>query len=367
MSRYPDMPWPNRNGYNNFSYPELPDARQHPHVAQGIIYPSAAALAPMSSPCLVHANRSTATLSATLAATEARTISRTATPTALGASSTPTPTPMLEPATIAPGSCTLAGLNPMADLRDAEKTVAEFARLIEHLRPVDENASHATHIAAGRPALAARNSSTGSQEGTKAAIRARWRSWNSKKDWDETVEGILWNELEQSQSRVAHKFKIDQTALKEYISCPDMMGLGSEFARHYHGDPVREKAYWAAEDLFFDLQAVKQGDVHARRWVDAKVYKKEWDLADHLIRFVLLAEQCRLCSGQEKWIAWQWNFAVSICFYLSVLRCYTVRDARQRRLAGANSVAGPSRHSNGSVNRISGHFQASDTASGKRD
>ncbi|KAI1182125.1 hypothetical protein F5B17DRAFT_444502 [Nemania serpens] len=217
----------------------------------------------------------------------------------------------------------------MEDLRDAERSVSEFARLIDNLRP-DENTRHIWE----RPDLLSnRHNSHDSQKSTKTSMSARWRSKNPKKEWDETVEGILWNELDQSQTRVAHKFRVDQTALKEYISSPDMMELGCEFARHYYGDPVREKAYWAAEDLFFDLQAVKQGDIDAGRWAAAKVYKKDWDIADHIIRFVLLAEQCRLCSGQVRWISWQWNFTVNVCFYLSILRCYTIRDARQRQLA----------------------------------
>ncbi|GAW22521.1 hypothetical protein ANO14919_120580 [Xylariales sp. No.14919] len=220
----------------------------------------------------------------------------------------------------------------MEDLRDAEKTVSELARLIDDLQP-ESKACCEGHL------LTERHDSTGSQKGARGSIGSRWRPKNLKKDWDETTEGILWNELEQSQNQVAHQFKLDQTTLKEYISSPEMMDLGCEFARHYHDDPAKEKAYWAAEDLFFDLQAVKQGDIDAARWAEAKVYKKDWDLADHLIRFVLLAEQCRLCSGQEKWVAWQWNFACKVGFYLSVLRCYTVRDAKQRQLAKGTAAA----------------------------
>ncbi|KAI0965846.1 hypothetical protein F4678DRAFT_476385 [Xylaria arbuscula] len=225
----------------------------------------------------------------------------------------------------------------MEDLRDAEKTVSEFAALIDNLRPTD-----VTFHYGGEPSdpLAQRNNSTGSQKNGKGSIGSRWRPKTLKKDWDETTEGVLWNELEQSQNQVAHQFKVDQTALKEFISSSEMMDLGCEFARHYFGDPVREKAYWAAEDLFFDLQAVKQGDADAKRWSEAKVYKKDWDLADHLVRFVLLAEQRRVCSGQEKWVAWQWNFAGKVSFYLSVLRCYTVRHAKQRELA-KNSAGSP--------------------------
>ncbi|KAI0814297.1 hypothetical protein GGR55DRAFT_634722 [Xylaria sp. FL0064] len=226
----------------------------------------------------------------------------------------------------------------MEDLRDAEKTVSEFATLIDNLRPVDAISPYAGDLA---DPLAKRNNSTGSQKSVKGSIGSRWRPKTSKKGWDETTEGVLWNELEQSQNEVAQQFKIDQTALKEYISSPDMMDLGCEFARHYSEDAVKEKAYWAAEDLFFDLQAVKQGDADAARWADAKVYKKDWDLADHLVRFVLLAEQRRLCSGQEKWVAWQWNFAGNVSFYLSVLRCYTIREAKQRELAKGSASSPP--------------------------
>ncbi|KAI0102543.1 hypothetical protein GGR51DRAFT_286543 [Nemania sp. FL0031] len=224
----------------------------------------------------------------------------------------------------------------MEDLRDAEKTVSEFARLIDRLRP-DGKTSYTEER---HDLLDGRHDSNGSHKSNKSSMSSRWRPRNLKREWDETVEGILWNELEQSQNRVASKFKIDQTALKEYISSPEMMDLGCEFARHYFGDPAREKSYWAAEDLFFELQAIKQGDTDAARWAEAKVYKKEWELADHLVRFVLLAEQCRLCSGQEKWVDWQWNFHVNVCFYLSVLRCYTFRDAKQRELA-RRSVGSP--------------------------
>ncbi|KAJ3565835.1 hypothetical protein NPX13_g7352 [Xylaria arbuscula] len=219
----------------------------------------------------------------------------------------------------------------MEDLRDARNTVSEFAALIDHLRPNADISRHRREQA--DVPVTRRQNSTGSSKSAKGSISSRWRSKTLKKDWDETTEGILWNELEQSQNEVAHQFKLDKTALKEFISCPTMMDLGCEFTRHFHGDPIKEKPDWVAEDLFFELQAVKQGDTPGARWAAAKVYKKEWDLADHLARFVLLAEQCRICSGQEKWMAWQWNFAGTVCFHLSVLRCYTVRDAKQRELA----------------------------------
>ncbi|KAJ8123321.1 hypothetical protein ONZ43_g700 [Nemania bipapillata] len=185
----------------------------------------------------------------------------------------------------------------MEDLRDAENTVWEFTKLIDNLRP-DGSATSVEDLLEREMRTHPQDFSA-SLRSPRTLSSSRWRSKILKKSWDDTVQGILWNELEKSQDQVADKFKIDdKTALKEYISCPEMMDLGCEFARHYWGDPVREKAYWAAEDLFFDLQTVKQGDRDAGRWTEAKVYKKEWDLADHIVRFVLLAEQCRLCSAR---------------------------------------------------------------------
>ncbi|KAI1813684.1 hypothetical protein GGS20DRAFT_552411 [Poronia punctata] len=216
----------------------------------------------------------------------------------------------------------------MEDLRDAKLTVANFAELIDRLQPE----SHTGLTPLTRPGasyLACRQNSHSSQKST--SLSSRWR--NKKKEWEESVEGILWNELEQPQSEVARTFRVDQTALKEYISSSDMMDLGSEFARHYDYDDTASQKYWAAEDLFFELQTVKQGDMDPAKWTGAKVYKKDWDMADHLTRFVLLAEQYRLCSGQEKWTTWEWNFPLKVAFYLSVLRCYTIRAAKQKQLA----------------------------------
>ncbi|CAJ2509049.1 Uu.00g140750.m01.CDS01 [Anthostomella pinea] len=230
----------------------------------------------------------------------------------------------------------------MEDLRDAKETVAKFAALIDRLRPdfappPPEGVADATSHTSKRQ-TARRQDSTGSQKSTRSTVSARWMpsstSLSKKKrtsDWAETTEGILWHELEKPQREVAMQFQVDQTALKEFISSREMMELGNEFARHY-GDYVREKPYWAAEDLFFELQAVKQGDAQQAKWTKSKAYKKEWDLADHLVRFVLLAEKARLYSDQEKWRLWEWTFAIKVGFFLSILRCYNVRHAKQRQL-----------------------------------
>ncbi|KAI0598404.1 hypothetical protein F4775DRAFT_183189 [Biscogniauxia sp. FL1348] len=223
----------------------------------------------------------------------------------------------------------------MEDLRDAEKTVSTFAALIDRLRP-DKPAQAGAELSELEQQLAKRNDSNGSQKSSRSSKSPKGGSkvhWRSRKNhWEESIEGWLWNELEKPQSEVAQQYRVDQTALKEFISSPDMMELGGEFAKHY-GTYKGEKSYWVAEDLYFDLQAVKQGDTDAARWTSAKAYKKEWDLADHLVRFVLLAEHTRLCANRDEWNGWEWNFAVKVGFYLSILRCYTVREAKQRQLA----------------------------------
>ncbi|KAI0475330.1 hypothetical protein GGR56DRAFT_507921 [Xylariaceae sp. FL0804] len=306
------------------------------------------------------------------------------------------------------------------------------------------------------------SSSTRSARSGRSARSARSAR---RQEWDESVEGVLWNELERPLREVADEFEVDQTALKEFISSPEMMELGAEFARHYYdehlyddaiasptlpsaaltttsptiataalaaaaaeSDPAasrrRHNAYWAAEALFFDLQTLKHDDVEDR-WTDNPPFPiptssssssnlltksnsassssslasdattiivtpttptpkpkpkpclpsrrggggfstssssssqqrsstptktttttrrriDNWDLADHLARFVLLAEQRRVDAGVSAWLAWEWGdggggggkgaLAASVAFYLGVLRCYTMRAARQRQM-----------------------------------
>ncbi len=75
----------------------------------------------------------------------------------------------------------------MEDLRDAEKTVSEFATLIDNLRPADNT----SHLGGDFPdLLTQRQNSTGSQKSGKGSIGSRWRPRTLKKDWGETTEGI---------------------------------------------------------------------------------------------------------------------------------------------------------------------------------
>ncbi|KAI1332301.1 hypothetical protein F5Y16DRAFT_174331 [Xylariaceae sp. FL0255] len=252
----------------------------------------------------------------------------------------------------------------MEDLRDAEHSVAAFAVLIEQLDASSRSEEGSTSAATTRR----QNSNNSSERSPKSSsISSRWRY--KKKDWDETTEGVLWNELEKPQSDVARKYGVDQTLLKEYISTKEMMDIGAEFAQKYHhhchlSSQIQQKAYWVAEDLFFDLQAVKQGDADPARWTRFPLStsssssdsfstnktssgrnrrQKDWDLADHLVRFVLLAEQCRLRyhppGTAAPGLALDFDtFAIKVAFFLSILRCYTIRDAKQRQLASTSTM-----------------------------
>ncbi|KAI0401460.1 hypothetical protein F4802DRAFT_618904 [Xylaria palmicola] len=246
----------------------------------------------------------------------------------------------------------------MEDIRDAAASVAEFARLIDELRP---NSYTPAPLRERADLFTSRADADNASQSAKTTISTigtfsiRWRSRSSKKSWDETPGGALWNELEEAQNKVARDFDIDETALKEFVSAPEMMALGDEFTlRYFHdqdhgrdGGPPAEKASWAAEDLFFDLQAVKQGDAEAARWTGHRTPRRrrgegggggsgggaDWDLAHHLARFVLLADRCRLRAGREDWAAWQWPFVGHVAFFLAVLGCYTTREAKRREIA----------------------------------
>ncbi|KAI0202138.1 hypothetical protein F4808DRAFT_421998 [Astrocystis sublimbata] len=234
----------------------------------------------------------------------------------------------------------------MEDLRDAHHTVKDFAKWIELLQPDSNN----TTAVGKRPELYdKRRDSGGSQRSTRVPSplhicyqTQRWMSFHQH------TRCLLhrFSEMGSSEAftiRPAHNyFKIDQTALKEYISAPEMMDLGSEFVRHYYKNLEKDKPYWVAEDLFFNLQTVKQGDKDPELWAGARVYKRDWDLSDHIIRFVLLSDQFRTCSGQPKWAGWDWeDFGMMVGFYLNVLRCYTTREAKKRQLAGCSTSPPP--------------------------
>ncbi|KAI0009667.1 hypothetical protein F4779DRAFT_581526 [Xylariaceae sp. FL0662B] len=216
----------------------------------------------------------------------------------------------------------------MEDLRNAERTVAMFAAYIDLLRP--ENRPPSADLST--PASKVSNTTKRQGSGGSGNSRKNSKRRGVGKDWEGSVEGQLWNSISKTVADVAQKQGVNQTALQVFISQEAIQDLGSEFVRHYR-DYAAEKSYWVAEDLFFDLQSVKQGDVPPSRWIGSRVRKSEWDLADYITRFVLAAENFRLQANRDDWSTWGADFVSKVGLYLSILRCFTVKDAKQRQTA----------------------------------
>ncbi|KAH9905971.1 hypothetical protein F4778DRAFT_688229 [Xylariomycetidae sp. FL2044] len=231
----------------------------------------------------------------------------------------------------------------MEDMRNGEATVVSFAKLISRLNPATDvhevrtpasprsPLSPMTALATGTDPAAPvtkRQSSSGSSKNLP------WRRGGSKKKkepWSETTEGTIWNEFSDAMDDVAKRYGANTTALKEFISSDEIMGFGAELVRNY-GEHKSSGSYWIASDLFWSLQSVKQGDADPATWTAARPSKKDWVLADHLVRFTLQAENFRLVKDREDWNAWEWEFPLKVGFYLSMLRCFTIRDAKQKQL-----------------------------------
>ncbi|KAL7619686.1 hypothetical protein AAE478_010228 [Parahypoxylon ruwenzoriense] len=234
----------------------------------------------------------------------------------------------------------------MEDLRNARDTVAHFAELIDRLQPEKNQLRRsAEQQLASLPAKRhVSNGSDGSRKSSSKTSTSTHHLWSRSvgKSWADSPSGALWNHISNTLEDVAADQRVNATALKEFISTPEILELGSEFARYYRSHHVHEKAYWAAEDLFFDLQSVKQSDVPASRWTRARSSSRmEWDLANHLTRFVLAADAFRRKADHAEWNGWATDFSTNVSFYLSILRCFTVRDAEQQ----AARDSGPAKRS----------------------
>ncbi|KAI1100758.1 hypothetical protein F4804DRAFT_34195 [Jackrogersella minutella] len=227
---------------------------------------------------------------------------------------------------------------PMEDMRNAHDSVRIIADFIDRLRPERQTRPRSAEIlrSLSSPTVKRHGSNNSSSDGsTRKSSSLKWNR-SVGKEWAESPSGALWREISSTLEEVAAQFQgVSGTALNEFCSSREILDLGADFVRwHREGRIASEKPYWAAEDLFFDLQTVKQGDVSASRWTKARPEKRaEWDLADHLVRFVLLADAFRRKTEREDWSAWAVDFVTNIRFYLSVLRCFTVRDAKQRAAA----------------------------------
>ncbi|KAI2627848.1 hypothetical protein GGR54DRAFT_435992 [Hypoxylon sp. NC1633] len=234
--------------------------------------------------------------------------------------------------------------NPMEDLRHAEATVAHFADHIERLRLVNLPVRNTEMLIASSSPTVERQGSNDSG-GSMRKSSANWGGSSSSrsvgKDWAQSPTGALWLHISDTLEEVAREQGVNETALKEFIGSLEVLELGAEFVRAYRGCRANEKPHWAAEDLFFDLQTVKQGDASARRWTHARIERRmEWDLADHLARFVLSADSYRMKVDREDWNAWGTDFKSNISFYLGILRCFTLRDAEQRQAQDRNYSLG---------------------------
>ncbi|KAI1088889.1 hypothetical protein F5B19DRAFT_404289 [Rostrohypoxylon terebratum] len=234
--------------------------------------------------------------------------------------------------------------NPMEDLRNAKDTVALFAEHISELRPQQadrpKSAELLRTISSSSVQRQGSNNSSSDGSGTRkgsssSSAAARWRNRSGVgKEWAGSKPGSIWTSIASELRDVAAQFPgLEVAAFSEFISSREILELGADFVRAYHARRIAaEKPYWAAEDLFFDLQAVKQGDAPASRWTQARSERRrEWDLADHITRFVLMADGFRRRSVErEDWSVWAGDFVTNVRFYLRVLRCYIKRDAKQR-------------------------------------
>ncbi|KAI0835992.1 hypothetical protein F5Y06DRAFT_115312 [Hypoxylon sp. FL0890] len=282
----------------------------------------------------------------------------------------PRHSPTKTTSTISQSSLQVCNDNMMEDLRNAKDTVALFANNIDRLRPDEARPKSAELLRSISSPTVQRHGSNNSSDSSSRKSSSKWINRGVLKEWAETPSGALWHQISNTLEEVAAQFQgINATALNEFISSREILDLGADFVRYYQRLAI-EKPIWAAEDLFFDLQSVKQGDVQASRWTKARADKRaEWDLADHLARFVLLADAFRTRAEREDWNAWNMDFATNINFYLCVLRCFTQRDAKQReaarereRIRDRDSVLEKEkRHSHGSSFRFSRSSKAGST------
>ncbi|KAI1411990.1 hypothetical protein F5Y13DRAFT_164057 [Hypoxylon sp. FL1857] len=234
-------------------------------------------------------------------------------------------------------SLQLCNDNMMEDLRNAKDTVATFADYIERLRPDEPRSKSAELLRSISSPTVKRHGSNNSSDSSSRKNSPKWIiNRRVGKDWADSPSGTLWQQISHTLEEVAAEFQgVNATALNEFISAGEILDLGADFVRYYRRERLAgEKPNWAAEDLFFDLQSVKQGDARASRWTKARAEKRaDWDLADHIARFVLLADAFRMAAERDDWNAWSGDFATNINFYLCVLRCFTLRDEKQRAAA----------------------------------
>lgn len=214
----------------------------------------------------------------------------------------------------------------MHDMRNAAETVALFRDHIGRLRR-DEKSY--TKLSPSSSASVQRAGSDGSN-GSGSRKSSSKIDKGVGKDWRSSPTGAIWHSISAMIEEVAAEQDINRTVLKEFVSSREVLDLGTDFVRRYRDlHLVHEKPKWVAEELFFELQTVKHGDKPASKFTQAR--KPDWNLADYLARFVLLADGFRRRADREDWnVLAGRSFAQDTCVYLGILRCFTMRDAQQR-------------------------------------
>lgn len=223
----------------------------------------------------------------------------------------------------------------MEDMREAKDTVALFTDYIGRLRPEENRPRSADLFNISSPTVERQGSTNSAGSNSTRRSSAKWNR-SVGKEWLESPSGMLWRQISSTIEDVTAEFpEVNPTAIKEFISAREVLELGAEFVNAYRrGRFAMDKTYWTAQDLFFDLEGVKQGDLRASRWTQARSERRaDWDLADHIARFVLSADDFRKRADREDWNTWGGDFAREISFYLCILRCFTIRDAKQRQAA----------------------------------
>ncbi|RYP48675.1 hypothetical protein DL769_011181 [Monosporascus sp. CRB-8-3] len=238
----------------------------------------------------------------------------------------------------------------MEDIRNAAAIVASIATRIRQLEP--EHVSHHHQRIPSSPIRqdtaapqASPSSSSSSQQQANSSYRiasaSRYTARRPKMAGRAGSDGVI-DDVTDFIGRVAREVGADATALARFMSATEIQELAHEFLaetttktttgggkdghRDGHGDRrPAEKPGYAADDLFWNLQYIGQGDLSESRWTRAKAGKVGWELSDHLTRFILLSEKARLRAGGSRWQTRDLSFESKVNFYLCVLRCFTFR------------------------------------------
>ncbi|RYP11191.1 hypothetical protein DL765_007844 [Monosporascus sp. GIB2] len=234
----------------------------------------------------------------------------------------------------------------MEDIRNAAAIVANIATRIRQLDP--EHISHHHQLNPSSPIHQDTASpqappfpASSSQQQPKTPYRITSVGRRPKVTGRTGSDGVI-DEVTDFIGRVAREVGADATALARFMSATEIQELAREFFAetktttttgggkdgHRDGHVDRraaEKPGYAADDLFWNLQYIGQGDLSESRWTRAKAGKIGWELSDHLTRFILLSEKARLRAGGSRWQTRDLSFESKVNFYLCVLRCFAFR------------------------------------------